>query len=52
MDQVDGNTEGSQSEGVTGQVKPHQKKSKPTVKGFDMFESLGLVMGVNTINDI
>lgn len=46
VDQTDGNTESSQSEDVIGQVKPHQKK-KPTVKGFELFESLGLVMGVS-----
>ena len=49
VDQIGGNTESSQSEGVTGQIKPHEKKSKPTVKGFELFESLGLVMGVNTM---
>lgn len=45
MDHTDGNTESSQSEDVIGQVKP-QKKHKPAVKGFELFESLGLVMGV------
>ena len=45
VDEVDGNTEVSQSEEIISQVK--QKKSKPAVKGFELFESLGLVMGVS-----
>lgn len=46
VDQVDSVTQFSQSEELIGQVKPHQKKCKPTVRGFDLFESSGLIMGV------
>jgi len=44
VDQVDGNTEFTQSEEF---MKSHQKKSKPAVRGFELFESLGLIMGVS-----
>ena len=40
VDKVDGNTEVSE-------LKPY--KSKPAVKGFELFESLGLVMGVSML---
>ena len=49
VDQVDGNTEVSQSEEIVSEVKSHQRKNKPAVKGFELFESLGLVMGVNSV---
>lgn len=49
VDQIDGGTEFSQSEEVTSQVKSIQKRNKPVVKGFELFESLGLVMGVNAL---
>ena len=41
--QTDGNTELLEG----SQVKSQQKQRKPSVKGFELFESLGIVMGVN-----
>ena len=42
VDEIDGVEE---SEEVTSKLK-HHKKRKPAVKGFDLFESSGLIMGV------
>jgi len=41
-DEIDGV---EQSEVVTNKLK-HHKKRKPVVRGFDLFESSGLIMGV------
>ena len=45
VDQTDGNTKLSEE----GQVKSQRKQQKPAVKGFELFESLGIVMGVNIL---
>jgi len=43
VDPTDGNTELLEE----SQVKSQRKQRKPSVKGFELFESLGIVMGVN-----